>query len=191
MSEANAAETKKAPEPVAPAPAPVVNTPAPAPAVNTPAPAPAVNTPAPAPAVNAPAPEKPADDAPAPDGKPAEDAPAADKPVEDAAPVSDIKVGSRVAKKFKKRNYYGEITEKWTDDAAKAPRWHVKYDDGDEEDLNEKELARAARLYEKVKKNDQKINPRKPRSTPTKRKSFDGKPPPRSNKYPKRKSTGK
>mmetsp|Transcript_9002 Transcript_9002/g.19432 ORF Transcript_9002/g.19432 Transcript_9002/m.19432 type:complete len:156 (-) Transcript_9002:406-873(-) len=131
----------------------------------------------PAPDVPAPTPDVPTQ---------AAEKPAAEKPADDApAPVDGADhVGKRVAKKFRKKNYFGDITEKWTDDADKSLRFHVKYDDGDEEDLNSKELDTGLKRYEKVKRFDQKIFPRKP-SAPRKRKKLEPAPP-RTNKYPKR-----
>ena len=96
--------------------------------------------------------------------------------------VSDSSVGKRIAKKFGRRQYFGDVTEKWTDgEKDNAPRWHVKYDDGDEEDLDAEELDEALKYYNKVQKRDFKTFPKKPR---VKRKSDP--PPPRTNKYPKR-----
>ena len=113
----------------------------------------ALDAPAPAPEVPTQASEKPASDKPSAE-KPADDAPA-------SVDGSDH-VGERIAKKFRKKNYFGEIIEKWTDDAAKSLRFHVKYDDGDEEDLDSKELNTGLKHYEKVKRFDKKIFPRKP-----------------------------
>lgn len=95
-------------------------------------------------------------------------------------------VGKRVSKKFGKRNFFGEIKEKWFDEKDKnAPRWNVKYDDGDEEDFDEKELANALKRYEKSKRFDFKVFPRKPRAQSKKRREVVP-PPPRTNKFPKR-----
>jgi len=86
------------------------------------------------------------------DSKPAEElkepapalapAPETKKPAEDTvadASSSDDYVGKRVSKKFATKNYYGEIKEKWAEKNG-APKWHVMYDDGDEEDFNQKDL---------------------------------------------------
>jgi len=100
------------------------------------------------------------------------------------AVTSPDHVGKRVTKKFGKKNFYGEVKEKWTNDKDSSERWHVKYDDGDEEDFNEKELANALKRYEKSKRFDFKLFPKKPRAPSKKRKT--GPPPPRTNKFPKR-----
>jgi len=119
--------------------------------------------------------------------EPAPAAPEPTKPTEtsiDKTSSSDH-VGKRVSKKFDKRNFFGEIKQKWLDEKDKnTPRWSVKYDDGDEEDFNEKELANALKRYEKSKRFDFKVFPRKPRAPSKKRKVEP--PPPRTNKFPKR-----
>lgn len=127
----------------------------------------------------------------APDPAPAPAADPAPEPVKPkdstaAAPSNDPDdhVGKRMCKKFDNKSFYGEITEKWADEEDKSPRWHVKYDDGDEEDLNEKELAKALKKYEQFKRYDYKIYPRKPRA-PRKKREIEP-PPPRTSKYPKR-----
>ena len=101
----------------------------------------------------------------------------------DSGPDSDH-VGKRIVKKFDKKNFFGEIKEKWLDEKDSSPRWNVKYDDGDEEDFNEKELTNALKRYEKSKRFDYKIFPKKPR-TPSKKRKVEP-PPPRTNKFPKR-----
>jgi len=138
------------------------------------------------------------------DSKPAEElkepapalapAPETKKPAEDTvgdASSSDDYVGKRVSKKFATKNYYGEIKEKWTEKNG-APKWHVMYDDGDEEDFNQKELDSALKRYERNKRYDFKIFPRKPRkpSEKKKRKIIDPAPP-RTSKFPKRGSSKK
>jgi len=100
------------------------------------------------------------------------------------AVTSTDHVGKRVTKKFGKKNFFGEVKEKWTNDKDSSERWHVKYDDGDEEDFNEKELGNALKRYEKSKRFDYKLFPKKPRAPSKKRKT--GPTPPRTNKFPKR-----
>ena len=92
-------------------------------------------------------------------------------------------VGARVSKKFGGKHFFGNITEKWMEE--KLPRWHVRYDDGDEEDFNEEELGKATKRYEKSKRYDVKLFPRKARTT-LKSKHQPARPP-RTNKFPKRK----
>jgi hypothetical protein len=130
---------------------------------------------------------------PKPESKPTEEpkaeapAPAAPAIEKAAIPVIDPSadhIGKRIAKKFGKKNFFGAIKEKWLDGADSASRWHVKYDDGDEEDFNEKELDNALKRYEKSKRFDFKIFPKKPRA-PSKKRKIEP-PPPRTNKYPKR-----
>lgn len=53
-------------------------------------------------------------------------------------------VGRRVAKNFGEEIYFGKISKY----AAESSYWHVVYDDGDEEDYNEKDLRQALKLYE-------------------------------------------
>jgi len=93
-------------------------------------------------------------------------------------------VGKRIAKKFSKKNYFGEIKEKWTEEKDSSSRWHIKYDDGDEEDFSEKEVESGLKQYEKAKRFDYKIFPKKPRAPRKKRKVEP--PPARTNKFPKR-----
>jgi len=121
---------------------------------------------------------------------PAPAAPAPVKPAETAAPapapavpITDF-VGHRIAKRFGKKNFFGAIMEKWTVQKDSSTGWHVKYDDGDEEDFNRKELDNALKRYQKAKRFDYKINPKKARTASKKRKIQA--PPPRSNKFPKR-----
>ena len=115
---------------------------------------------------------------------PAPAAAAAVKPEAVAADSSDY-VGKRIVKKFNKKNYFGEITEKWTEEKDGLPRWHTKYDDGDEEDFNQKEIEGRIKTYEKAKRFDYKIFPRKP-SEPKKKRKEVVPAPARTNKYPKR-----
>ena len=61
--------------------------------------------------------------------------------------TNDENVGTRIAKEFDGTIYYGTVVEMWKE--MKAKRWHVVYDDDDNEDLNKKELAEAKRLYAK------------------------------------------
>lgn len=103
--------------------------------------------------------------------------------------IPEDHMGKRIAKKFRKKHYYGEVTELWSDEADGSPRWHIKYDDGDEEDFDAKELDSGLKLYEKAQQWDRKVNPAKPRA-PRKRKD-PVRVPPRSNKYPKRRTESK
>ena len=128
--------------------------------------------------------------APVPDAAP-ETAKPAEGTVADAS-SSDDYVGKRVSKKFGKKNYYGEIKEKWTEKKDGAPKWHVMYDDGDEEDFNQKELDNALKRYERNKQYDFKIFPRKPRKpTEKKKRKIPDPAPPRTSKFPKRGSSKK
>mmetsp|Transcript_20809 Transcript_20809/g.30496 ORF Transcript_20809/g.30496 Transcript_20809/m.30496 type:complete len:644 (+) Transcript_20809:352-2283(+) len=57
-------------------------------------------------------------------------------------------ITDRVAKDFDGEIYFGTIK------SYKGGFWHVRYDDGDEEDYDEKDLKRALRLYSKVENDD-------------------------------------
>lgn len=136
------------------------------------------------PAPSEPAPSKPAPSKPAPSEPAKEPATENKEPTAAAADSASDNTGKRIVKKFDKKLYFGEITEKWTEKKDNAPKWHVKYDDGDEEDFSEKELYNALKRYKKAKRFDFKIFPRKPRKPSEKRKRDP--PPPRTNKFPKR-----
>jgi len=57
-------------------------------------------------------------------------------------------IGKKVAKKFGTDIYYG-IVDKCVTSKNKDPLyWHVEYEDGDEEDLNVKELNKALKLFQ-------------------------------------------
>ena len=117
-------------------------------------------------------------------GKPTETVTTTEIPTTTNSDPGTDYVGKRISKKFGKKNYFGEIKEKWLDEKDGTQRWSVKYDDGDEEDFDEKEVADALKRYEKSKRFDFKIFPRKPR-TPSKKREAEP-PPPRTNKFPKR-----
>jgi hypothetical protein len=120
---------------------------------------------------------------------PAPAVPETETPTEDTvadASSSDDHVGKRVAKKFGKKLYFGVIKEKWTEEKDGAAKWHVKYDDGDEEDFNEKELDSALNQYEEKKRWDFKVFPRKPRKPSEKKRKFFDSAPARTSKFPKR-----
>ena len=58
--------------------------------------------------------------------------------------------GTAVAKIFKGAFYLGEVTEVIEDVNKKGKKikwWRIKYEDGDEEDLDEKEMKSARKLY--------------------------------------------
>merc|ERR1712008_167465 len=132
----------------------------------------------PAPALSAPAPTEPTP------AKPTETNTTTKIAITDGNDPSSGYVGQRLSKKFGKRNFFGEIKEKWLDEKDKTPRWNVKYDDGDIEDFNEKEVANALKKYKRVKRFDYKIFPKKPRKPSKKREAEP--PPPLTNKFPKR-----
>lgn len=67
--------------------------------------------------------------------------------------------GMRVAKTFDADVYFGSVKmyfEADKEDPKSEALWNVVYDDGDEEDLNVRELANALRLYNQKKRNDPK-----------------------------------
>ncbi|KAL9191506.1 hypothetical protein ACHAXT_001212 [Thalassiosira profunda] len=69
----------------------------------------------------------------------------------DSANPKDL-VRKRVSKNFDGDVYYGTIME--YDDSETPPFWHVEYDDGDEEDMDKKDLIKALKHYEKHRKDD-------------------------------------
>lgn len=131
----------------------------------------------PPPAVVAPVSEIPAPVPPAP-------APAA-PPSPPSVPAStDAEYNNlRVAKRFKKRIYFGTITSTWVEN-TKGSMYHVMYDDKDEEDFEQKQVDNARKLYEKSKDKDYITYPEKKpkKAAPKKRKAIA--PPTRS--IPKR-----
>mmetsp|Transcript_16659 Transcript_16659/g.38454 ORF Transcript_16659/g.38454 Transcript_16659/m.38454 type:complete len:154 (+) Transcript_16659:212-673(+) len=134
--------------------------------------------PTPAAAPSEPAPMKPTSE------KPTETTTTTEIPTATGNDTSSDYIGKRISKKFGSRNYFGEIKDKWQDEKDSTPKWSVKYDDGDEEDFNEKQVTAALKRYAKSKRFDFKIFPRKPRTPGKKREAKP--PPPRTNKYPKR-----
>ena len=56
---------------------------------------------------------------------------------------ASFKVGDQVAKEFQQEIFYGEITG----ELKKENWWHVRYEDGDEEDLDLCEVREARKLY--------------------------------------------
>ena len=67
----------------------------------------------------------------------------------------------RVAKTFGTDIYFGSVKMYFDidkEDSKSEALWNVVYDDGDEEDLNVRELAGALRLYNQKKPNDPKAN---------------------------------
>ena len=67
----------------------------------------------------------------------------------------------RVAKTFDADVYFGSVKTYFEADKENPKSealWNIVYDDGDEEDLNVRELAAALRLYNKKKSNDPKAN---------------------------------
>ena len=67
----------------------------------------------------------------------------------------------RVAKTFGTDIYFGSVKtyfEADKEDPKSEALWNIVYDDGDEEDLNVRELAGALRLYNQKKSNDPKAN---------------------------------
>jgi hypothetical protein len=121
----------------------------------------------PPPAVVAPVSEVPAPAAPAP-------APAPPAPAPAPAPTDAEYKNLRVAKRFKKRIYFGTITSTWVE-ATKGSMYHVTYDDKDEEDFEQKQVDNAGKLYEKSKDKDYITYPEKKpkKSVPKKRKAID------------------
>jgi hypothetical protein len=71
-------------------------------------------------------------------------------------------VGTRIAKKFGQKVHFGTTKKIWQDDDDKSSetratsRWHIEYDDGDEEDFDKNEVRIAIKLWNKHKKDDQK-----------------------------------
>ena len=59
----------------------------------------------------------------------------------------DSSIGTRMAKRFNEEIFYGTVQELWKEKDKK--RWRVIYDDGDSEDLNEREMKTAKELYKK------------------------------------------
>jgi hypothetical protein len=147
----------------------------PPPAVEAEAEAPTVPPPAveaEAPTVPPPAVEAPVSEVPAPAPVPAAP-PAPSVPASTDAEYKNL----RVAKRFKKRIYFGTITSTWVED-TKGSMYHVMYDDKDEEDFEQKEVDNARKLYEKSKDKDYITYPEKKpkRSAPKKRKAIDSTP---------------
>ena len=58
-----------------------------------------------------------------------------------------VRVGTKVAKYFGDTLFVGEVTDKYRDDEGEY-LWHVKYSDGDEEDLNDQEVSTASATFE-------------------------------------------
>ena len=58
-------------------------------------------------------------------------------------------INTRIAKDFDGDIYFGTITECDSSENS-SPLWHVKYEDGDEEDFDRKDLKKVQRLYEKT-----------------------------------------
>ena len=58
-----------------------------------------------------------------------------------------IRVGTRVAKEFVtetgEKTFFGKVTAVYKDDKL----WHVRYEDGDEEDLNSQEIVDVCQRY--------------------------------------------
>jgi hypothetical protein len=71
-------------------------------------------------------------------------------------------VGNRIAKRFGQKVHFGTIKNIWKDDINKSSktqatsRWHIEYDDGDEEDFDEDEVRTAIKLWNKHKNDDKK-----------------------------------
>ena len=67
-------------------------------------------------------------------------------------------VKQRVAKDFGDNIYYGTITgfDEPEEDGGKVVYWKIKYDDGDQEEFEKKELKDALRIYDACKHNDPK-----------------------------------
>ena len=68
----------------------------------------------------------------------------------------DEYINQRIAKDFDGKIYYGTINEFWTE--GTEPRWHVLYDDDDEEDFGRSSLMKSVLLYTKEKKKDPDAN---------------------------------
>ena len=77
------------------------------------------------------------------------------------------KVGTRIAKRFGQKVHFGTIKKIWKDDdddddddesskTQATSRWHIEYDDGDEEDFDKDEVRIAIKLWNKHKKDDKK-----------------------------------
>ncbi|OEU13860.1 hypothetical protein FRACYDRAFT_242211 [Fragilariopsis cylindrus CCMP1102] len=76
------------------------------------------------------------------------------------------KVGTRIAKRFGQKVHFGTIKKIWKDDddddddesskTQATSRWHIEYDDGDEEDFDKDEVRIAVKLWNKHKKDDKK-----------------------------------
>jgi hypothetical protein len=60
-------------------------------------------------------------------------------------------VGSRIAKNFHGIIHFGTV-KKYLSSAN--PRWAIRYDDGDVEDMNQRQLEKATELYERKKRED-------------------------------------
>ena len=54
--------------------------------------------------------------------------------------------GERIAKKFKKKVYLGTVQEELVDEENGSILYHIKYDDGDEEDIDNYELQSCLKL---------------------------------------------
>lgn len=66
--------------------------------------------------------------------------------------VPTVWVKRRVAKIFDGEVYFGTITQ--YDDSEDPPFWKVEFDDGDAEDWENHDLAKALKLYDKRAKDD-------------------------------------
>lgn len=63
--------------------------------------------------------------------------------------------GDRIAKLFDEDVYFGTVGEYWYDsEETKVYLWRIKYDDGDEEDVEKNEFLGMLELYEKNKADD-------------------------------------
>lgn len=62
-----------------------------------------------------------------------------------AAPEPRSFIGKKIAKDFDGNLYFGTVKD--YDDSEAPAFWHVEYDDGDEEDYNEKDLIKALKYY--------------------------------------------
>merc|ERR1712194_174186 len=65
-------------------------------------------------------------------------------------------ITSRVAKTFEREVYFGSIV----DYNVTSKLWKIIYDDGDQEEFDEKDLARSLKLYQKTKQKDARSNHR-------------------------------
>lgn len=74
------------------------------------------------------------------------------KPTNSLLKEPDLQIEKRIAKYFEGSLYFGTVIRYLT----KEKLWHISYDDGDQEEFDEKDLKKALDLYESKKASDSK-----------------------------------